>query len=141
MACSNVGCLCKHLVISENVTFTEPNLIINIPSGSYENGEKYCIVVGQEIPTDTTIAANVMITIGDDATTMYPLVNSNCTNVSACQIGTRVRYATRVYTNIQAGVFKLLDNLSCDCGRCRSAGPQALPLPTTNVTNTTGGEG
>ena len=141
MACSNVGCLCKHLVISEDVTFTEPNLIINIPSGNYENGEKYCIVIGQEIPVDTTIAANVMITIGDDDTTMYPLVNSNCTNVNACQIGTRTRYATRVYTNIQSGVFKLLGNLNCDCDRCRcrSAAPVSLPLPTPPETNTTGG--
>ena len=140
MACSNIGCLCNHLVISESVTFTSPNLIINIPSGSYENGEKYCIVIGQEIPADTTSGANVVITIGDD-TTQYPLVNSNCTNVDACQIGTRTRYATRVYTNIQSGVFKLLSNLNCSTCRCNSNAAPALPIPVTQTTTTGGDNG
>lgn len=140
MACSNIGCLCNHLVISESVTFTSPNLIINIPSGSYENGEKYCIVIGQEIPADTTIGANVVITIGDD-TTQYPLVNSNCTNVDAYQIGTRTRYATRVYTNIQSGVFKLLSNLNCSTCRCNSNAAPALPIPVTQTTTTGGDNG
>lgn len=140
MACSNIGCLCNHLVISESVTFTAPNLIINIPSGSYENGEKYCIVVGQEIPTDTTIGATVVITIGDD-TTQYPLVNSNCTNVDAYQISTRTRYATRVYTDIQSGVFKLLGNLNCNNCRCNSNAAPALPIPVTQTTNTGGDNG
>ena len=140
MACKDVGCLCKHMVFSESVTFTAPNLIINIPQQAYENGEKYCIVIAQEIPTDTTIAANVVITIGDEDT-QYPLVNSNCTNVSACQIGTRTRYATRVYTNIQSGVFKLLTNLNC-CGcQCNSSAAPSLPIPTVSAASTTGGEG
>ena len=81
MACTNVGCLCNHLVFSQSVTFSDGNLLINIPAGAYEHGEKYCIVVTQPIPTDTTIAADVGLTIGDDTTTIYPLVNSNCTNV------------------------------------------------------------
>jgi hypothetical protein len=44
MACPKK--LCKRLVISEAVTFTAPNLIINIPAGSYANGQRYCLVVG-----------------------------------------------------------------------------------------------
>nr|DAW49434.1 MAG TPA: hypothetical protein [Caudoviricetes sp.] len=37
--------LCRNLVISESITFTSPNLIINIPAGTYNNGQKYCLVV------------------------------------------------------------------------------------------------
>ena len=140
MACSNVGCLCNHLILSQAVTFADGVLSINIPAGSYGNGEKYCIVIAQEIPVETTIAADVVITIGEDTTTTYPLVNSNCTNVQACSITPRTRYSTRVYTNIGEGVFKLLGNINC--GRCRRGGAAALPIDTTPASATgTGGDG
>ena len=132
--------LCKNLIFSESVTFTEPNLIINIPQQAYNNGQKYCLVIGQPIPDDTTITANVGITIGDDETTIYPLVNSNCTNVSACRIAARAIYPVRVFTNIQSGVFKLIDNLNC-CNSCvySNAAP-SLPIETAPAA-ATGGEG
>lgn len=135
MACSTVGCLCNHLILSQSVTFADGVLAINIPAGAYENNEKYCIVVAQDIPADTTIAADVVITIGDDTTTTYPLVNSNCTNVQACSITPRTRYSTRVYTNIGEGVFKLLSNINC--GRCRNNGAPSLPIETAAATSTT----
>jgi hypothetical protein len=56
--------LCSHLVFSQAVTFTDGVLIINLPQQAYENKEKYCIVVAQDIPTETTIASTVAITIG-----------------------------------------------------------------------------
>lgn len=140
MACSNVSCLCKHLILSQSVSFTDGTLLIDLPAGSYENGEKYCIVVAQEIPAETTIVADVAITIGGDTTTTYPLVNSNCTNVQACGINSRTRYATRVFTNIGEGVFKLLGNINCfNC--CRSNAAPALPIPTTNAEATGGNNG
>ena len=80
--------LCRNLIISESVTFTSPNLIINIPAGTYNNGQKYCLVVAQDIPTTTTYNATVGVTIGSD-TTIYPLINSNCTNVSVNEIVTK----------------------------------------------------
>lgn len=129
--------ICKNLIMSDAVTFTDPNLIINIPEGTYNNGQKYCLVVGQDVPVTTTIAATVGITVGED-TTIYPLVNSNCTNVNACQISNRNIYPVIVKTNIQSGVFKLLENLNC-CNSCGAAAP-SLPIPTTE-TQTTGGEG
>ena len=135
MACPNR--LCKRFIFSESVTFTAPNLIINIPQAAYNNGEKYCLVIGQEIPETTTIAASVGITIGDDADTIYPLVNSNCTNVSACNIATRGIYPVVVRTNIQSGVFKLINNLGC-CG-CNTQSAPSLPIPTESAT--IGGEG
>lgn len=126
MSCPTTKCLCDNLVISQSVTFADGTLTINLPAGSYRNGCKYCIIIGQAIPTTTTIAANVVITIGTD-TTAYPLVNYDCTNVNACQINTRTRYSTKVHTDIQSGVFKLLGPAKC-C-QCRR-GATSLPIPT-----------
>lgn len=64
MACKPVCKLCDHLIISQAVTFAGGNLIINLPAGAYNNGEKYCIVVAQAIPATTTINAPVVIAIG-----------------------------------------------------------------------------
>jgi hypothetical protein len=125
MSCPNYKRLCKRLIISEAVTFAGDTLTINIPEGTYGDCEKYCIVVAQTIPTTTTVAANVVITIGDD-TTAYPLLNCDCTNVLACAINTRTRYSVIVHTNIQDGVFKLVGKLPCS--RCISAAA-ALPIP------------
>lgn len=136
MACPNR--ICKRVVFSESLTFTDPDLLINIPAGSYGNGEKYCLVIGQAIPADTTIVANVGITIGDDEETIYPLVNDNCTNVSACQLRGRSIYPVRVYTNIQSGVFKLLDNIGC-CGCYGPEAAPALPIPAPEPATTSGG--
>lgn len=112
MACKNVCQLCNRLIISESVTFTAPNLVIDLPAGSYANGEKYCIVVAQAIPAATTINAPVVITIGG-GTELYPLTNSCCAQLTACAIRTRTKYATRVSTNATGGSFKLLGKACC----------------------------
>lgn len=112
MACKNVCKLCRNLVISESVTFTAPNLIINIPAGSYADCDKVCIVVAQTIPAATTINAPVFITIGD-GTELYPLNKCDCSQVTACGIRTRTRYATRVVTTPTGGAFKLLGKTCC----------------------------
>ena len=127
MSCPNYKKLCKRLVISESVTFAGDTLRIKIPEGNYNDCEKYCIVVAQTIPAATTVAANVVITIGD-GTTEYPLLNSDCTNVLACSINARTRYSVMVNTNIQDGVFKLLGRLPCS--RCIS---NAASLPITET--------
>ena len=63
MACKNVCKLCDRLIISQAITFTGGNLVVNLPDGSYNNNEKYCIVLAQAIPETTTINAPVVITI------------------------------------------------------------------------------
>ncbi len=104
--------LCRRLIISEAVTFADGTLTINLPAGAYNNGEKYCIVVAQAIPADTTINAPVVITIGD-GTEEYPLTNRCCAQVTACGIRTRTRYATVVSTSAVGGTFKMLGNPCC----------------------------
>lgn len=59
MACKNVCKLCDNFVISQGVTFTGGNLVINLPAGSYSNNRKVCIVITQSIPDATTINAPV----------------------------------------------------------------------------------
>lgn len=142
MACFNSGCLCNRLIFSQSVTFDEANdtLLINIPQAAYNNGQRYCLAIGQTIPPETTIAATAAITIGDDDTIEYPLVNPNCTNVNASQLRTRAIYPTRVFTNIQDGVFKLMDNLSCNCN-CNNNVAPSLPIPTVVTQNTSEEDG
>lgn len=112
MACKNVCRLCDRLVISESVTFAADTLTINIPAGSYNRGEKYCIVVAQTIPAATTITAPVVITIGDGTVT-YPLVDRCCAQVTACALRTRTKYSTVVSTDAAGGTFKLLGRAGC----------------------------
>lgn len=107
MSCKTICKLCDKLVISQSVTFTNGDLVINIPAGDYNNGEKYCIVVAQTIPSTTTIGAPVVITIGT-GTVQYPLTKSDCSQVTACGIRTRTRYSVCVSTTATGGSFKML---------------------------------
>lgn len=104
--------LCDRLIISQAVTFTAPNLIINLPAGAYQNCEKYCIVVAQAIPDATTINAPVFISIGD-GTELYPLNQCNGVQATASGIRTRTRYATKVTTTATGGAFRLLGKICC----------------------------
>ena len=104
--------LCDRLIISQAVTFTAPNLIINLPAGAYQNCERYCIVVAQAIPEATTINAPVFITIGD-GTELYPLNQCNGAQATASGIRTRTRYATKVTTTATGGAFRLLGKICC----------------------------
>lgn len=113
MACKNVCKLCDKLIISTAVTFTEgTGLVVTIPAGSYLNGEKYCIVIAQSIPAETTITAPVLIQIGA-GTVLYPLRKCNCGQVTACAIRTRTKYSTVVVTDGTSGSFRLLGKPCC----------------------------
>ena len=111
--CKNVCRLCDRLILSQSVVFTAgTGLIITIPEGAYNNGQKYCIVVAQTIPAETTISAPVFIQIGA-GTVLYPLDKCDCTQATACSMRTRTKYSTRVETTPTGGIFKLLGNVCC----------------------------
>lgn len=112
MSCKPVCRLCDRLILSQAVTFADGTLTINLPAGSYNDGQKYCIVIAQTIPAATTITAPVVITIGA-GTEEYPLTNRCCAQVTACALRTRTRYATVVATSATGGSFKLLGKASC----------------------------
>ena len=104
--------LCDRLVISQAVTFASGVLTINLPAGSYNDGQRYCIVIAQTIPDTATITAPVVVTIGDGTVT-YPLVDQCCAQVTACAVRTRTRYAVRVATSATGGSFKMLGRGCC----------------------------
>lgn len=112
MSCKPVCQLCKNLVISDSVTFADGNVVVDIPAGSYQNGQKVCLVIAQSIPTTATITAPVVITIGGGAQ-QYPLTTSCCQQVTACGIRTRTRYSTVVVTSATSGTFRMLGKPCC----------------------------
>ena len=112
MSCKPICTMCRKLRISQNVTFSNDTLIINLPAGSYNDGEKICIIVAQAIPATTTIAAPVVVTVGE-GTQQYPLTKCNCAPVTACSIRTRTRYSVCVNTTATGGTFRLLGNPCC----------------------------
>lgn len=127
MACKNICQLCKNLVISQSITFTGGNLVVNLPAGSYENCRKICIILAQAIPAETTVSAPVVFTIGDGAV-QYPLVNRCCRPVLAKAIRTRYKYSTCVETTTDTGVFKLLGNLPCYSDNLRAINGEGTPV-------------
>lgn len=110
--CKPVCKLCDRMVISQSVTYSGGTLIINIPAGSYNDGEKYCLVIAQSIPAAAIIGAPVVVTIGT-GTAQYPLTKCNCAPATVCNIRSRTRYAVRVSTTPTGGTFKLLGNVCC----------------------------
>lgn len=104
--------LCDRLVISNAVSIVSGQVVINLPAGSYQNGEKYCIVVAQAIPAAATINEPVAISIGTGGVA-YPLLTKCGVQVVASGIRTRTRYATKVVTNATTGAFRLLGDLNC----------------------------
>ena len=111
--CKNVCKLCPKLILSTATTFTAgTGLIVTIPEGAYNDGGKYCIVIAQTIPAETTISAPVFIQIGAGSV-LYPLDKCDCTQATACSIRTRTKYSTRVETTPAGGIFKLLGNIDC----------------------------
>ena len=112
MSCKPICQLCDKIRISQAVTFSSGTLIINLPAGSYNDGEKICIIVAQSIPSTTTITAPVVVTVGD-GTQQYQLTNCNCSPVTACSIRTRTRYSVCVSTTATGGTFRLIGKPCC----------------------------
>ena len=110
--CNNTCRICPRIRISQAVTFTGGNLIINLPAGSYNEHEKYCIIVAQSIPAAATINAPVYVTVGS-GTVLYPLTKSDCSQATACAIRTRTRYPVCVSTTPTGGSFRLMGGTCC----------------------------
>lgn len=112
MSCKPVCRICDKIRFSTAVNVVGGNVVINLPSGSYNNNEKYCVVIAQSIPTTAAIGANVFFSIGG-GTVQYPLVDRCCRPVTACGIRARTRYSLCVETTATSGVFKMLGRPCC----------------------------
>ena len=134
MSCNRrCNSLCPNLIISTSVTVITvagtPTLVINIPSGSYRNNCRYCINVAQTIPATATINMPVAISIGGVTTTVYPMTNRCCAQITACAIRTRTRYPVCVSTTDTGGTFKVLSGLCCSSNNALTS----IPAPTTTA--------
>lgn len=123
--------ICKHLVASVTVTVTATALVINIPERTYDNCEKFCLLVAQEVPATATRGLPVVVTIGTD-TTQYPLVNCKGLPVTQEYIGQGNIYKSKVLTTTTSAIIKVLCEISCACTNL-----PAIPVPA--VTPATGG--
>lgn len=123
--------LCNKLILSTAINYdaTTNTVIVDLPQRSYNNCERYCIVLVQSIPTSATINAQVVFSIGGGAT-QYPFVNCDCTPVYASQIRTRRIYPTRVNTAVNTGVFKYIGKCKLPCNATTTV--QSIPIPTTS---------
>lgn len=131
--CFNKDCrLCPNIVISTAVTVVTVDgidtLVIDVPAGLYRDNCRYCLIVAQTIPTTATINMPVAIGIGGDTTTVYPIVNCDCSQVTACAIRTRTKYALCLSTSATSGVFKTLRKLPCYPQETLAV----IPAPTTD---------
>lgn len=129
MACRNVCRLCNRLIISTAVAFTDGNLVITIPAGSYNDNCKYCIVIAQSIPAAATIIAPVYIQIGDGPV-LYPVTQCDCTQLTASGVKTRTKYATVVHTSADSGTFRLLEKVHCYTSNLRAINGDGTPATT-----------
>ena len=115
--CRNSCNECKRKVFSDSVSIVTidgvDTLVVDVPAQTFSNCQRGCIVLIQNIPTTATISTPVSVSIGGDTTTVYPVLNSCCNQITACAIRTRRRYPFKVSTTSIGGVFKILGNLSC----------------------------
>lgn len=124
MSCKPICKLCPHFIAARSVTYASGVLTINIPAGTYNSCEKYCLVVADNIPTDAIIGAPVVVTIGSDTTT-YPLLKCNGAQVVAGNLRSRYRYSTVFSTNIAgSGAFRLLGKVFC----CETNSPSGVTV-------------
>lgn len=141
--CSRKCEICNRIIISTAVTVVTVDgvdtLVVDLPAPAvgvapYLNNCKYCVVIAQTIPVTATIAMPVAFSIGGDTTTVYPFLNCDCSQVTACAIRTRTKYPVCVSTSATGGVFKSLRKLNCYPNAVLSS----LPAPaTTAVANAT----
>lgn len=139
MACKcGIERINPRIIISDAVTVTAidgvDTLLIDIPLSTYLDGFRYGLVIAQSIPTTATIDMPVAISIGGVTTTVYPLTDCSCAQLTACAIRTRTRYPVLVSTSTTSGVFKVLGRLAC------SPNNNLMSLPILEAPATTGGE-
>lgn len=139
MACNNFPQICPRTIISDSVSIVTVDgvdtLLIDIPLATYMDGFKYGLVIAQAIPTAATIDMPVAVSIGGDTTTVYPLTDCSCSQLTACSIRTRTRYPVMVSTTATSGVFKVLGYLRCSPNNDLAS----LPILAAATTTTTGG--
>lgn len=94
-------------ITPEAVTFADGTLTINLPQWTYTSGCPYFLRLIDDIPEETTIGAEVVITIGA-GTVEYPLLDCNGVQVTAERLRTGYSYPVAVVGSGANGAFKIL---------------------------------
>lgn len=97
-------------VTEETITFAAGTLTINVPQRAFNSGCPYFLRLVDEIPAETTIGADVVITIGT-GTVEYPLLACDGTPVTAERIRSGYSYPIKLVSGGTSGAFKLLGPL------------------------------
>lgn len=94
-------------ITPEAITFADGTLTINLPQWTYTSGCPYFLRLIGVIPEETTIGAEVVITIGT-GTVEYPLLDCNGVQVTAERLRTGYSYPVAVVGSGANGAFKIL---------------------------------
>lgn len=97
-------------VTAEAITFADGTLTINVPQRAFNSCCPYFLRLVDEIPAETTIGADVVITIGT-GTVEYPLLTCNGTPVTAELLRSGYSYPIMLVSGGTSGAFKLLGRL------------------------------
>lgn len=87
------GCnVCNHLIPITSATITGGKLVLNIPTGTYQNNQRVCLLISQALPVSNT-PIPVVITTGT-STIQYLLIDKCGNNIYSDQIRSRRIYCT-----------------------------------------------
>jgi len=89
------------------VTFAADTLTINLPQRSYNAGCPYFLRLIDPLPAETTIDAEVIITIGT-GTVEYPLLDCKGIPLTAEKLRSGYGYPVAVVNNGTTGAFKVI---------------------------------
>lgn len=127
MSCRNICKLCKNLYLSETITLSGNNVVIQIPQASFNDCQKVCIVTAQAIPPTAPISATVVIQLGTGPV-LYPVQKCDGTALTAAGLRSRTRYKMTVHTTADSGVFRLCGHVCCPSNRLTTINGDGTPV-------------
>lgn len=106
-------------VLTTAVAVSGGNLVLTIPTGTYNNCSNMVLRLAQDIPLNATNLMPVVIQIGA-GTTLYPVRQKFGHNLYATQIKTRRNYMLHVAAD--SSTFVLIHGFlnNCNCGAVAS---------------------
>lgn len=94
-------------ITAETLTFADGTLTINVPQRTFNSGCPYFLRIVDDIPAETTIGADVVITIGD-GTVEYPLVGFRGAQLTAEYLRSGYSYPIALVNSGANGAFRML---------------------------------
>lgn len=94
-------------VTPDAVTFADDTLTINLPQRTYSSGCPYFLRLIDPLPAETTIGADVVITIGT-GTVEYPLLDCNGVQLTAERLRGGYSYPVLVVNSGTNGAFRVI---------------------------------